>query len=275
MRNKSSGKGFSPAVQTGAAALLLALVLFFVKPVLAATVLLLFLLFCLAAPFLPCCSFFLPIICRGRTGTDSVALTFDDSPSPESTPILLDLLARHGLQATFFAVGEKAEKYPELIREILAQGHAIGNHSLRHDPLLMLRSARTLQADIHAAQEIFKNFDIQPRVFRPPAGITNPHLGKVLAREGLIAVNYSCRALDRGNRKIDNLARKILKRLQPGDIIMLHDLPPFQRHLSEYWQKELDRFFGTLQKKHNVVSLAEIIQHPVMTVLQQTKRSEQ
>jgi peptidoglycan/xylan/chitin deacetylase (PgdA/CDA1 family) len=255
---------FSPAIKTGAAALLLSLALFFVNPGLAAIILLLFLLLCMAAPFLPCFSFFLPIICRGKTGTNGVALTFDDSPSPESTPTLLGLLAHHGLQATFFVVGEKAAKYPELIKEILDQGHTIGNHSLRHDPLLMLRSAHTLQADIHATQEILTKFNIRPLVFRPPAGITNPYLGKVLTREGLIAVNYSCRALDRGNRRINNLAEKILIRLQPGDIIMLHDLPPYQKHLSEYWEKELDRFFAALQKNFTVVSLEKILKRPVM-----------
>lgn len=264
MQSKSPGIRFSPAIKTGAAALLIALALFFIKPVLSAIVLLLFLLLCLSAPFFPCCSFFLPIICRGKTGTKGVALTFDDSPSPESTPILLDLLARHGLQATFFVVGEKAARYPELIKKILNQGHTIGNHSLRHDPLLMLRSANTLQADIHATQEILKKFSIQPLVFRPPAGITNPHLGKVLTREGLIAVNYSCRALDRGNRKINNLSEKILNRLQPGDIIMLHDLPPYQIHLSDYWGKELDRFFIALKNSFTVESLEKILKRPVM-----------
>jgi peptidoglycan/xylan/chitin deacetylase (PgdA/CDA1 family) len=264
MHGKSPGKRFSPAIKTGTAALLLSLALLFVKPGLAAFILLLFLLLCLAAPFFPCFSFFLPIICRGRAGTGFVALTFDDSPSPESTPILLDLLARHGLQATFFVVGEKAEKHPELVKEILAQGHFIGNHSLRHDPLLMLRSADTLQADIHATQEILKKFNIRPLVFRPPAGITNPHLGKILDREGLIAVNYSCRALDRGNRTINNLAKKILNRLKPGDIIMLHDLPPYQKHLSDYWKKELDRFFTTLKNNFTVVSLEELLGCPVM-----------
>ncbi len=225
----------------------------------------LFLLLCLIMPFLPCAGFFLPIICRGKAGIQDIALTFDDGPSPESTPILLDLLAGHGLQGTFFVIGEKACAHPELIKNILLQGHTIGNHSLRHDPLLMLRRAGTLQADIHNTQKILQEFGIQPLIFRPPAGITNPHLKKVLTREGLTAVNYSCRAFDRGNRNINNLAEKILTRLQPGDIIMLHDLPPHQRNLIDDWQLELDHLFGELKRNYTLSKLEDILQRPVMT----------
>ena len=244
---------------------MLGTLLLFFNPSLAVVPFGLFLLLCLIAPFLPCSNFFLPIICRGKAGVQGIALTFDDGPSPESTPILLDLLAGHGLQATFFVIGEKACAHPELIKNILMQGHTIGNHSLRHDPFLMLRRAKTLQTDIHNTQKILQKFGIQPHIFRPPAGITNPHLEKILTREGLTAVNYSCRAFDRGNRNINNLAEKVLTRLQPGDIIMLHDLPPHQRDLLDDWRMELDHLFSELKMNHNISGLEDILQRPVMT----------
>jgi len=259
VENKDTDIAIQPGVKIGAVALLLAAGLFFINPGLAITVLLLFLLLCLTAPFFPCTGFFMPVICRGKAGTTGVALTFDDGPSPESTPILLDLLARHRLHATFFVVGRKAAAYPELISKILNQGHSIGNHSLWHDSLLMLRSAKTLQADIHKTQEILKGLGIQAHTFRSPAGVSNPYLGMVLAQERLIAVNYSCRALDRGNRNISNLSGKILKKLQPGDIIMLHDLPPYQKQLSGYWQKELDQLFKKLKKDYTVIALEKML----------------
>jgi len=254
----------TPAEISGVAALLLALLLSLFNPTLALFPLSLFLLSCLAAPFIAGYGFFLPVISRGSAENKQVALTFDDGPWPASTPILLDLLARHNLQATFFVVGRQAEKYPELIAAILAQGHTIGNHSLRHDSLLMLRRPKTLQEDIHATQEILQKSGVTPCVFRPPAGITNPRLKRVLALENLLAVNYSCRAMDGGNRNIDNLAEKILERLRPGDIIMLHDLPPQQETLMPIWQKELNRLFAALQANGQIVSLEKIIRHPVM-----------
>ncbi len=247
--------------------LLLALLLFFVTPSLSALPLVVFLILCFGAPFFPRCGFYLPVISRGKAGVKEIALTFDDGPSPLSTPILLDLLARHSLHATFFVVGEKAAEYPELIQRILDNGHTIGNHSWDHDYFLMLRSPKRLQEDIRKSQEILKQYGVKPVVFRPPVGITGARLGRVLAGEGLIAVNYSCRAFDRGNRNIQNLAEKILGCIEPGAVIMLHDLPPYQKTLEDDWQREIDFLFITLNNRYTTVPLEQLIGRPVMMVL--------
>ncbi|HHD64478.1 MAG TPA: polysaccharide deacetylase family protein [Desulfobulbaceae bacterium] len=263
-QQKNKRRKISLAEKSGIVAMLLAMALALVSLRLALIPLALFLLLCLGAPFFPQFSLFLPIISRGRPGTKGVALTFDDGPCPESTPVLLDLLDRYNLSATFFIVGKQVEKYPELLQQILARGHSIGNHSLRHDNLLMLRGSKALGKDIRTTQEIIQKFTVQSLVFRPPVGITNPHLGRVLAEEGLITIGYSCRALDRGNRNISNLSRKILEKLNPGDIIMLHDLPPYQKKMTSRWKEELEHLFGALQSDYTVISLENLIGHPVM-----------
>lgn len=264
---KSSGLFFSLAEKVGAVALVSAFLLFFIEPFLAGIPLVLFLLVCFGAPFFPRFGFYLPLVSRGQSGITGVALTFDDGPSPLSTPILLELLARHKLKATFFLVGEKAASYPELVANILKQGHTIGNHSWNHDYFLMLRNQKKMQDDIHNTQEILKKSGVQPLVFRPPVGITSPHLREVLNREGLIAVTYSCRAFDRGNRSIQNLSQKILQSLKPGDIIMLHDLPAYHETQSDHWQKELDHLLETLAKNYDIVPLEQLIKHPVNIAL--------
>jgi hypothetical protein len=144
-KNRNKQNGYSLAEKSGFAAFLLAVPLGFIAPSLAALPLLLFLLTCLAAPFCPQCSFFLPVISNGRPESDAIALTIDDGPSPSSTPLLLALLGKHRLRATFFVIGEKAAAYPELIDLILGHGHTIGNHSYRHDNFLMCRSIRALE----------------------------------------------------------------------------------------------------------------------------------
>lgn len=254
------------AEKTGIFALGAAGLLFFFSPALATVPLVLFLVLCCTAPFCPQYGYFLPIISRGQAGTEGVALTFDDGPSPASTPVVLKLLDRYKLPATFFVVGEKAAKYPELIAEILAQGHTVGNHSWRHDNFLALRNPEVIRKDIRATQEILQANGIQPHVFRPPVCITSPRLVKPLADEGLVTVTFSCRAFDRGNRDITNLAEKILTRLQPGNIILLHDLPPHQQAL-DYWQKELDFLLQMLARDYNIVALEQVIGCPVMTVI--------
>jgi peptidoglycan/xylan/chitin deacetylase (PgdA/CDA1 family) len=255
---------FSTAEKCGFLAIFSALLLLRIGPYFTIIPLLIFLLLCAAAPFFPNFSFFLPIISKAKRGDNSIALTFDDGPDPATTPVILDLLARHSLQATFFVVGTRAARYPELIKNILDRGHTIGNHSWDHDYFLMFRSIRKLQENIHKTQEILVKSGIQPCVFRPPMGITGSRLDHALREENLIAVNYSCRALDRGNRNIRNLAAKILGKLRPGDIIMLHDLPLPSLEETSYWQKELEYLFGILAQNYTTTSLEEAIGQPVM-----------
>ena len=106
----------SPAHGAGFAALAASTGLFFIRQELAAVPLVLFLLLCAVASFLPRVGFFLPVISRGRRSGREVALTFDDGPDPDATPLVLDLLDRYRLPAAFFVAGVKAERYPALIR---------------------------------------------------------------------------------------------------------------------------------------------------------------
>lgn len=260
-RGKTS---FSLGEKIGFFAFFLAVTISYVTPILAVLPLLAFLALCFAAPFFPGFSFYLPIISRGRAGRTEVALTFDDGPSPRSTPVVLRLLEHYNLHATFFVIGEKAALYPELVESILAHGHSIGNHSWDHDYFLMLRSPAVLERNIRRGQELFKQFGVKPLVFRPPVGITGSRLARVLAQEGLVTINYSCRAFDRGNRTIDSLARKILRKVDPGAIIMLHDLPTHRRTDEDHWEKELDFLFSQLNKNYTVAPLEIVIERPVM-----------
>ena len=265
MPSASKKTSFTLAEKSGFTALAAAVLLSFISWYIALIPLILFLLLCITAPFLPTVSFFLPIISRAHPEENGVILTFDDGPDQFSTPVILKLLAKYQLKATFFVVGKRVSRYPGLVEEILSQGHTIGNHSWDHDYLLMLRSIPQIQKSIHRTQEVLSEFGIIPNAFRPPMGITGSRLGSVLNDEELIAVNYSCRALDRGNRNIDNLAAKILNRIRPGDIIMLHDLPPHDPTKTNIWQKELDCLFNGLTEKYKIIPLDSVFNHPAMS----------
>ena len=172
--NRRDRLSLSPAHIAGFAAFQLYVILLFVNLRTAPLPLLAFLLACAVAPFLPRTGFFLPIIGRGKPGKKGVSLTFDDGPDPEVTPLLLDLLDRHSVSATFFVTGERAAHHPSILRDILSRGHAIGNHSYHHFPFLMLKGIRTLRREIESTQSRLAGFGIVPLAFRPPAGITIP-----------------------------------------------------------------------------------------------------
>jgi peptidoglycan-N-acetylglucosamine deacetylase len=222
----------------------------------------------LIAPFLPRYGFFLPVVSRGCTGKNMVALTFDDGPEPAATSKILKLLEKYNAPATFFVIGEKAQRHPELMRDILARGHDVGNHSFRHDVLLMLRFRKTIAAEIRMAQQALNACGIKPLVFRPPVGITNPLLGSILKKYGLLCVNFSCRGFDAGNRRIKGLAERILNKVQPDDIILLHDCMPHGDGSVDMWLQEIEAILAGLAKKNLApVPLEQLIGRPVCSRL--------
>jgi peptidoglycan/xylan/chitin deacetylase (PgdA/CDA1 family) len=269
IKSGAAGRGewevLSPAFLTGIAAFLASSLMLVIRPALVAAPLAIFVLICLVAPFLPGAGFFLPVISRRKTDRKAVALTFDDGPDPDVTPRLLDLLQRHGVQAAFFVAGARAERYPELIREILYRGHTLGNHSYHHDPLLMLRSRARLREEVARTQDTLSAFAVRPLAFRPPVGITNPRLQGVLRELGMYCVTFSCRALDRGNRRIAGLSEIILKKVRPGDILLLHDVAPKGEKGIEECLAEMERIVSGLKKQgYQILSLEELIDRPVM-----------
>lgn len=270
MTLRRPGCHLSLAHAAGSAAFAAAVPLFFVDGRLAAVPLALFVFCCLAAPFVPRLGFFLPVVSRGTSGKRAVAVTFDDGPDPLSTPPLLQLLQKHGIRAAFFVTGKRAARHPDLIMEILSHGHEIGNHSYSHDNLIMLKPARTLRREIQAAQDVLHGLGIIPLVFRPPVGVTNPRLWRVLRELDMINVNFSCRGMDGGNRWIRHLSHRILRRVRADDIIALHDTFPGDDIRLAYWLHEVERMLtGIREKGLAVYPLSELMGRPVMVRRQQ------
>lgn len=260
-------KRIAPAARIGLWAIGLALVTAIYNPLLSALPLLFFLILCFAAPFFPAYGFFLPIVSHGMTETGAVALTFDDGPNPASTPDLLALLATYGAKATFYVNGCRAEKHPELIREILSRGHTIGNHSHSHNNFIMLKSSAALREEIQKTQVVLHDLGVIPYTFRPPVGVTNPKLGKVLEQLDMYTVNFNRRAGDRGNRQVGGLSKKILKNLGPGDIVMLHDIKPRDEKKARRWLVEVERILTGIEAKNlKILPLETLIDRPVMEI---------
>lgn len=169
-------------------------------------------------------SWYLRMRCRARRAGRRVALTFDDGPDPQRTPAVLDLLARQGVRATFFVVGARAEAHPELVRRMVAEGHVVGNHSYTHSWRFPFRSlGRTMEELCRTGEVLHRITGRQPRLFRPPFGVTNPTIARAVRRLGLDPVGWSIRSLDTMGQSPERVAARILRRLHPGAVILLHD----------------------------------------------------
>lgn len=254
----------SPAHFAALAAFQLSLLLLFIDVRLAILPLALYFPGCFVASLFPRFPFFLPIVSRGKRGEQGVALTFDDGPDPEVTPRVLELLAQHRVIATFFVTGQNAERYPAILQEILAAGHTVGNHSQHHSPLLMLQGKATLRREIEAAQDALRKYGIIPLAFRPPVGVTNPHLWRILLEKGMFCLNFSCRAFDRGNRRIAGLASRLLGKVAPRDIILLHDVTPRGGDVETLLQEFDTLIRGLRARSLEIVPLPRLIGREVM-----------
>ncbi|MDR5760453.1 polysaccharide deacetylase family protein [Caballeronia sp. LZ035] len=153
-----------------------------------------------------------------------VAITIDDGPSPDVTPRVLDLLDRHHARATFFCIGERAREHPGIVREIVARGHAVENHSQRHRHDFSLLGPRAMRSEIEAAQDTLGEIaGTRPLFFRAPAGLRNPFLEPVLCRLGLHLASWTRRGFDTRTGDAALVARRLLDGFAPRDILLLHD----------------------------------------------------
>lgn len=168
---------------------------------------------------------FVDVVTRGPEGARGVALTFDDGPSPRSTPAILDLLDEAKAKATFFVIGRKAEQRPDLVREILSRGHAVALHSYAHHRLFSLKSARYVRDDLTKAIAVLAEITgDKPVLFRPPIGHTNATIARVVKELGLEVIGWSVRALD-GVAAADprRVAARVTRGLEDGAIVLMHD----------------------------------------------------
>jgi len=243
---------YSLAEKCGLGAIALAALLFFFSPTLACWPLAAFVTACLVSPFFAGSSFFLPVASRGNSGQPWVSLTFDDGPNAVSTPLLLDFLSRHGLTATFFVNGDKAQSFPDLVIEMLRDGHTIGNHSTSHDNLLMFRGSKRVAAEIADTQNILKQLGINTKIFRPPVGIVTPRYATAMDALGLTMVTFRRRPRDLGNRRTKGLAAGILADIRGDDILLLHDAPPRQA-ANASWLAELEALVTGITERGLVI----------------------
>lgn len=147
-----------------------------------------------------------------------VFLTFDDGPIPEATPMVLDILDRFGVKATFFMVGQNVERYPGLLEEVKRRGHAVGNHTLHHIRGFKI-SAEDYVSDAEQGRKLTDSL-----LFRPPHGFLSPSQLKALKRKNYKVVMYDLITRDYSRRiSSREIVDNVKKYTRDGSIIVFHD----------------------------------------------------
>jgi peptidoglycan/xylan/chitin deacetylase (PgdA/CDA1 family) len=152
-----------------------------------------------------------------------LALTFDDGPDPDRTPALLDALAELRVPATFFVLGEHADKYPELCARIAREGHELGNHTYTH-PYLPLRRSRDVATELARTDRAIENATgIVPTLARPPYGGRSPRNVQAFRAAGKRLVLWDVNSYDWKGAPGIEVAERVVERVRPGSIILMHD----------------------------------------------------
>jgi peptidoglycan-N-acetylglucosamine deacetylase len=165
-----------------------------------------------------------PCIRQGPRGSKALYLTFDDGPDSDFTPKVLEVLDQYQARATFFVIALKAEKTKALVRETIARGHSIGNHSWDHRYEAFFAGKETVKSWVEKAESKISDIAGGPTVgFRSPAGVRTPPLHQALDQLGLDLVHWTTRFYDTQFDWTPTRARRSLEVATPGDIVLLHD----------------------------------------------------
>ena len=157
-----------------------------------------------------------------QSDTMRIAITFDDGPHPTLTPRILDILQKYKIRATFFMVGVNVTNYPETAKEVIARGHEVGNHTYTHHASGLSRDA--MEREIAGCEDALEELcEYRPHLFRPPQGAVNTYVEHCAAAGDYTLILWSLDTRDWECKNTEQIVDEVLSKVQPGDIILMHD----------------------------------------------------
>lgn len=198
------------------------------------------------------------MIYKANTDQKVIALTFDDGPDHRFTPSILNVLAKYNVKATFFLLGTRVEKYPDVTQRIYEEGHVIGNHTFWH-PQLTKTGVKNMEWEMEKNQKQIKSIiDYNTYLFRAPYGAINSEMVKLLQKKNYRGVGWSVDSEDWKSLPADKVKQNILSEVHPGAIILMHSAGHWTQDLSGT-VKALDQIIPYLRKKgYRFVTIPEL-----------------
>jgi peptidoglycan-N-acetylglucosamine deacetylase len=175
--------------------------------------------------FRPSSSVLYPTISHGPRNLPLVALTFDDGPDPEVTPAVLDALGSSGARATFFVIGRHLQQHSAIGARAVAEGHELGNHSWTHSYFQNFYRTGKQDEDVGRSTRLIQQLcgTTNEPLYRAPVGLKSPPLARVAHARKLTVVAWSLHSRDTISRNAESVATRVLARIAPGDIVLMHD----------------------------------------------------
>jgi peptidoglycan/xylan/chitin deacetylase (PgdA/CDA1 family) len=198
------------------------------------------------------------IVYSVATDQKIVALTFDDGPHPIYTPQLLDILSKYHVKATFFMVGASMKRYPLIVKQVVAKGHSLGNHTYTHPLNLTVYPKTKIIQELSKGEVTISRFVRKPVfIFRPPRGRLNQKVIRTATLKGYKIILWSICGDKRRLKSPESMARRVTQNIHAGDIILLHD-----GTFDSRWKdvEATDLIIGILLKKgYRFVTVPELL----------------
>ncbi|MBS1851738.1 MAG: polysaccharide deacetylase family protein [Acidobacteria bacterium] len=157
------------------------------------------------------------------SGSKKIALTYDDGPNDPHTLHLLDVLARHGVKATFFLIGRYVQRRPDIARAVVDAGHVVGNHTFTH-PLLIFQSATQINKELQDCRRALSDaVGEHSNLFRPPFGGRRPAVLRIARQLGLQPIMWNLTGYDWSAPPAEKIERRAARKIRGGDVLLLHD----------------------------------------------------
>lgn len=171
--------------------------------------------------------------CCFPTDKKEILLTFDDGIDSIQTPKILEVLRKHQIKACFFIIGNKVADNESILQSMINDGHVIGSHTYSHAIKGTFQLTKNIEKEIKCSIEKMEPIVGKIELFRAPFGVMNPHISKAIKRLKLKSVGWSIRSYDTRLESHETVLKRIQKKLQPGAILLLHDVLPNSEILLE------------------------------------------
>ncbi|WP_394754095.1 polysaccharide deacetylase family protein [Crenothrix sp.] len=169
-------------------------------------------------------NFFTPALCCADIVDKYIALSFDDGPNQQYTPEVLSTLAQYNAPATFFVIGKNILGNESILQQIDVAGHSIGNHSYSHSFFIDFKSVQGFKHELQQTEDsVFNVIGKRMTLFRPPYGVTTPHLAQAAKALNYTIVGWNIRSFDTTTKSAQAIAQRVQSQIKPGAIILFHD----------------------------------------------------
>lgn len=187
------------------------------------------------------------------TTEKKIAISFDAAWGAEKTPQILDIMKKYHIKTTFFLVGFWVDKYPDMVKRIVAEGHEIGNHSSTHPDFRTISSGKVIEELSKTSDKIKALTGKSPTLFRPPYGEYNNNVIEISNREGYQVIKWSVDSLDWKDLSASQIFQRVAVGIKPGDIVLFHNN-------GKYTVESLTPIIEKIQKDgYKIVPISEIL----------------